>query len=121
MRENSKSERDIKRKRHNSTAEGKTMIRNVFEGLRAREQNLKVSDVVTLCSILTNVFGASVYRIIETRIGTNDINTSKAEKRGRKHIKLDNITKQVIRRAVHEFYIEKELPTVKKIASSIQS
>lgn len=121
MSEYSNSEPGIKRKRHNSTPEEKTMIRHVFEGLRAREQNMNVSELVTLCSILTKVSEASVYRIIKTRNETNDINTSKAKTRGRKQIKLDDTTKQVIRRAVHEFYIKKELPTVKKITSSLQS
>lgn len=43
------------------------MIKNIYDGLRKREQNLTKCEVVALCSILTKVSEKTIHTIIKVQ------------------------------------------------------
>lgn len=105
----------IKRKRPNLTPEEKTMIKNVFDGLRDRDENVSVGDAILVCSELTKVSERSVRRVISNNKQPVELNQVAPEKRGRKKLILDEDVQYAIRRKIHSFYFKNELPTIKKI------
>lgn len=110
-----------KKSRKNLVPEEKVMIKNIFDGLRKREQNLTQCEVVTLCSILTKVSERTIYTIIKTE-NEEGQNVSKQDKKmGRKKRELDDDMKYAIRRIIHGFYFRNEIPNLKKIALSIEA
>ncbi|XP_072400479.1 zinc finger BED domain-containing protein 4-like [Diabrotica undecimpunctata] len=107
-----------KRPRTVLTPEVKTIIINVFDGLKKRE-NMGVSDAVSLCSFLTKVLESSIYKIIkENKKGVKEPNT---ETRGRKMIVLDEEIQRAIRQKIHSFFFRNEILTLKKISAEIDS
>lgn len=113
-----------KRRRTNLSTGEKTIIYNVYCGLRERNQTMLVNDVVALCSDLTKVSTRSVHRILKTfkesKGGTEKV-PANIETRGRKRIHIDDDTKYAIRRKFHSFFFRNETPTLKAIAADINS
>ncbi|XP_074028603.1 uncharacterized protein isoform X1 [Leptinotarsa decemlineata] len=112
-----------KRRRPNLSEGEKTIIYNVYCGLRERNENMLHNDVVNLCSDLTEVSIRSVHRILKSfkeNEGKCDVSKN-IETRGRKQIQLDDCTKYAIRRKFHLFFFRNEIPTLKKVAAEISS
>lgn len=121
---------EAKRRRPNLSLGEKSLISNVFHGLRARDESLSVTDAVSLCSSLTQVSERTVYRIVkenkendcvrEDNSPISDILNEKKPTRGRKPICLDEDTRRAIRRHIHSFFFRNEIPTLQKIFQRIQ-
>lgn len=111
----------IKRRRKHLTPEEKTMICNVYEGLRKRDPNLSKSDAITLCSLLTKVNESSIYSCLKNTTNPEAVFTLKEEHRGRKKIIINDDTRYAIRRIAHSFFFRNEIPNVKKIAAAIEA
>lgn len=118
------AESSKKRRRPHLTWEEKVMVFNVYQGLRARDTSMSVSEAVTTCSFLTRVSERSVYSVKkEFEKENEDIKKEKKkeETRGRKSIIVDEDTRRAIRRIVHSFYFRNEIPNLKKIKTAIEA
>lgn len=116
---------DKKRRRNNLIREEKVLILNVYEGLRAMDKQLGVSDAVIKCSYLTKVSESTIYNILKkSRDGSltrERGENCKPESRGRKKIVLDDQTRNAIRREIHSFYFRNEIPSVAKLSKVIEA
>lgn len=98
----------------------KRIVKNVFEYVK-NDQNcdLSVDDCVTKCSLMTGVSKATVYRILrDEKEGGID---SPKKRPGRKELQLTDDTKQAVRRIVHDFFMEKRIPTLDMILQAATS
>ncbi|KAJ8972519.1 hypothetical protein NQ317_007336 [Molorchus minor] len=76
------------RKRRHLTNEELQMIKNVYEGIRAR-QNISTTETVDICSSLTKVCVNTVYRAVKYEEEKTSAKKKKTETRGRKKIVVD--------------------------------
>lgn len=109
-------DRGVNTKRHILTTRGRILVKNVYEGLRAKFSDMSVRSTVEFCAELTNFSVITVYRVLKKVEESPRPVTS-----GRQKIAFDNDTKYAIRRKVHEFFFRNEIPTLKKILTAVKS
>lgn len=97
----------------------KTIILNVYNALVHQHPNAGVVKVTEMCSQMTGVGLTSVYKIV--RESKSGILKSPKPKTGRRKLILDENEKQLIRKTVHSFYFNKELPTLDKVLKVLNS
>jgi hypothetical protein len=65
------SKRSVAHKRPNLCDAELIMVKNVYKGIRSRNSNTSVSEAVDMCSSLTKVSVATVYRAIKNSVEVN--------------------------------------------------
>jgi transposase len=99
----------------------KVIILNVHDALIHQNPSSTVDNVVSLCSEMTGIGKSTIYRLLkERKAGGGSVSAPKAST-GRKKIVIDEDFKITIRRKVHNFYFDKEIPTLDKILSAINA
>lgn len=96
----------------------KIIILNVHDALKYQNPLCTVDTLVEMCSQMTGVSKSSIYRLkSEKRSG---VVKPPIPSPGRKSVCIDEDIKTGIRRQVHCFYFNKEIPTLDKILGALK-
>ncbi|KAJ8932549.1 hypothetical protein NQ318_000701 [Aromia moschata] len=95
----------------------KEIVSNVYDYLR---QAMSQAEALSRCESMTGVSSSTVYRIIKEKQNTGSIQAARTYLRGRKPIEIDEYDKTAIRRTVHSFYFNNEIPTLESVFIKIQ-
>lgn len=96
----------------------KNIILNVHDALKHQNPLYSVDTVVEMCSQMTGVSKTSIYKLrCERKSGAVKPPIPSS---GRKTVPIDEDYKLVIRRTVHSFYFNKEIPTIDKILGALK-
>lgn len=101
------------------SANEKVIIINVFNYLKFQNPDWSVDHSVEVCSNMTGVSKTSVYNI-RRQEKSSDLRSEPASSSGRKKRQLTDDEKTIIRRKVHSFYFNKEIPTLEKIILALR-
>lgn len=112
-----------KRKQAILSSGERLMIINIFKYVQSKQAEDKPvlnHDLVKQTCEISGVSERSVYRVLSEYRDTHKI-TEPDAKRNKPNIlqKVDDFDKTAIRRIVHGFYMEGELPTLKKILQTV--
>lgn len=96
----------------------KIIMLNVFNALRYQKSAISIESTVELCSKMTGIGKATIYRLMrEEKTGTV---TPPKPSPGRRTIPIDEGEKAIIRRKVHSFYFNKEIPTLDRVLGVVK-
>jgi transposase len=96
----------------------KTIILNVFNSLQHQKIENSVDGVVEVCSKMTGIGKSTIYRLIREK-KSGAIKPPK-QSTGRHKISIDEAERHAIRRKVHAFYFNNEIPTLDKILCTLR-
>lgn len=97
----------------------RTIVLNVHDALVHQMPASTVRNIVGTCSNMTGISQATIYRLLSERKNGGKVKTPKLSP-GRMPLEVDEQTKSLIRRKVHSFYLNKEIPTIDKILGVIR-
>ena len=96
----------------------KTIVLNVHDALVHQTPSSTVRNLVSACANMTGVSESTIYRLLrERKSGTV---APPKQSPGRTPIQIDEDVKSIIRRKVHNFYFNREIPTLDKILNAVQ-
>ena len=96
----------------------KTIVLNVHDALVHQTPSSTVRNLVSACANMTGVSESTIYRLLrERKSGTV---APPKQSPGRTPIQIDEDVKSIIRRKVHNFYFNREIPTLDKILNAVK-
>lgn len=100
------------------TINEKIIILNVFKALKYQDIGSSIDDIVEVCSRMTGIGKSTLYRLIREEKG-GTVNPPKPSP-GRNKMPIAEDEKNIIRRKVHSFYFNNEIPTLDKIFHTVK-
>ncbi|XP_076179541.1 uncharacterized protein LOC143152859 [Ptiloglossa arizonensis] len=103
-------------KKTHLSVEEKQLILNIYKSLIQENPTMLINDIVKKAATIAGVCRSTVYRVLREFKRTRTLSIPK-EKRTRDTTidSIDDLDKNAIRRKVHEFYMNNEIPTAEKV------
>lgn len=100
------------------SANEKIIVLNVFNALRYENPSCSVENIVERCANMTGIGKTTIYKLRKEEATTGAVKEP-ASSSGRPKMMLSENDRYLIRRKVHSFYFNKEIPTLNKIFTAV--
>lgn len=104
------------------TINEKSVILNVYNYFKLLNPANTIDNIVEMSSRIMGYGKSTVYRVLKEEKSTNCLTSPKPRRGGRKKlgkVDLDECFRNAVRRMVHSFFLNKQIPTLDKVLQAI--